>query len=219
MQPRATVNAPDADGWDKNSKRIIDLTPAVAALAGDPTGAEEAVSFKVTLTTKVPCLLSISVQGTPRQRRIRRVQVDNDTTAELEFASEGQLDLALPLPAPPTGATRRIDEVRWLAVADLPAQRVLPPVGPAPAASAAEPVLAELMVDAQRAAIVRLPGGSGLAELNAIRLPLRALGDAAEAHAPALLHEESYFINVRKLLTKQYKLPKNTMSFYPYRNC
>ncbi len=181
VQPRANVNTPDADGWDKDSKRIIDLTPAVAALAGDPTGAEEAVSFKVTLTTKVPCLLSISVQGTPRQRRIRRVQVDNDTTAELEFASEGQFDLRLPLPAPLAGATRRIDEVRWLAVADLPAQRVLPPLGPPPAATAAEPVLAELMVDAQRAAIVRLSAGSGLAELNAIRLPLRALGDAAEA--------------------------------------
>ena len=181
VQPRANVSAPDAAGWDTNSRRIVDLTAGLAALTGDPLAAEADVTFKVTLSTKVPCRLALAVHGTPQLRRIRRVQVDNDTTAELEFASEGQLDLALPLPAPPAGATRRIDEVRWLAVADLPTQRVLPPLGPPPAATAAEPVLAELLVDAQRAAIVRLPAGSGLAELQAIRLPLRALGDAAEA--------------------------------------
>ncbi len=181
VQPRSAVSAPDAAGWDTNSRRIVDLTAGFAALTGDPLAAEAGVMFKVTLSTKVPCRLALAVHGTPQLRRIRRVQVDNDTTAELEFASEGQLDLALPLPAPPAGATRRIDEVRWLAVADLPTQRVLPPLGPPPAATAAEPVLAELLVDAQRAAIVRLPAGSGLAELQAIRLPLRALGDAAEA--------------------------------------
>ncbi len=181
VQPRANISTPDSAGWDTNSKRIIDLTAGLAALTGDPLAAEAAVTFKVTLSTKVPCRLALAVHGTPQLRRIRRVQVDNDTTAELEFASEGQLDLTLPLPAPPAGATRRIDEVRWLAVADLPAQRVLPPLGPPPAATAAEPVLAELLVDAQRGAIVRLPANSGLAELQAIRLPLRALGDAAEA--------------------------------------
>ena len=182
-EPVQPTNADSLDdrSWNKSSRRLIDLTGAVAALAGDPLAAEDAVSFKVTLTTKVPCLLSLSVHGTPKLRRIRRVKVDNDTTAELEFSSEGQIDLPLPLPVPPAGSTRRIDEIRWLAVADLPAQRVLPPLGPGPATSAAEPVFAELILDSQRAAIVRLPGGSGLAELQAIRLPLRALGDAAEA--------------------------------------
>ncbi len=181
VQPRANVSLPDSAGWDTESRRIVDLTAGFAALTGDPLAAEAGVSFKVALSTKVPCRLALTVHGTPQMRRIRRVQVDNDSTAELEFASEGELHLTLPLPAPPAGITRRIDEVRWLAVADLPAQRVLPPLGPPPAATATEPVLAELIVDAQRAAIVRLAAGSGLAELQAIRLPLRALGDAAEA--------------------------------------
>jgi hypothetical protein len=181
-QPVQPTNADSLDdrNWNKSSKRLINLSSAVAALAGDPLAAEDAVSFKVTLTTKVPCLLNFSVHGTPKLRRIRRVKVDNDTAAELEFASEGQIELTLPLPAPPAGSIRRIDEIRWLAVADLSAQRVLPPMGPVPAASTAEPVLADLMLDAQRAAIVRLPGDSGLAELLAIRLPLHALGDEAE---------------------------------------
>lgn len=181
VQPRANVAQPDLDGWDKDSQRIIDLTSAVAALAGDPLGAEEAVNVRLTLSTKVPCQLTLRVHGVPKLRRIRRIKVDNDTTAELEFAREGQIDLPLHLPAVAASATRQISELRWLAVADLPPLRVLPPIGPAPAGTAAMPVLAELTLDPQRAAIVRLGSGSALAELNAIRLPLRALGDAAEA--------------------------------------
>jgi len=180
VQPRENVAAPDDQGWDKTSRRIVDLSSALAALAGDPLAAEDAVTFKVTLTTQVPCQLAIAVHGSPQLRRVRRVRFDGDTTIALSFPSEGQQELPLPLPAPPAGPARRIDELRWLALADLPAQRVLPPIGPDAAATAEEPVLAELLVDPQRAVCVRLPGGSGLAELTGIRLPLRALGDAAE---------------------------------------
>lgn len=181
VQPRANVETPDADGWDKDSKRIVDLRSALAALAGDPLAADDPVAFKVTLSTKVPCQLDLDVHGTPQLRRVRRVRFDGETTAALDFASEGLLDVALALPAPPAGQSRRIDELRWTAVADLPPERVLPPVGPDAAAGASEPVLAELFVDPERAVCVRLPAGSGLAELTAIRLPLRALGDGAEA--------------------------------------
>jgi len=180
VQPRANVDAADTQGWDKNSQRIVDLSTAVAALAGDPMAGEDAVSFKVTLTTQVPCELDIDVHGTPQLRRIRRVRLNGDTAVALAFSSEGLMKLPLRLPAPPAGQGRRIDQLRWFAVADLPPQRVLPPIGPDPASTSNEPVLAELLVDPQRAVCVRLPGGSGLAELTGIRLPLRTTGDGAE---------------------------------------
>jgi hypothetical protein len=179
VQPRGNVGTPDEDGWDKDSKRIVPLTAALAALTGDPLAADDAVPLQLKLTTQVPCRLSLAVHGTPLLRRIRRVRFGGETTAALAFAEEGRLDLPLPLPAPP--APRRIDELRWVAQAELPATRVQPPLGPDAAAGAGVPVLAEMLITPERAVCVRLPGGSGLAELLGVRLPLRAFGDGAEA--------------------------------------
>jgi hypothetical protein len=179
VQPRSTVSAPDEAGWDKDSKRIVPLTAALAALTGDALAADDAVTLQLKLITQVPCRLSLAVHGTPLLRRIRRVRFGGETTAALAFAAEGRLDLPLPLPAPP--APRRIDEMRWVAQAELPATRVQPPLGPDAAAGSGVPVLAEMLVTPERAVCVRLPGGSGLAELLGLRLPLRAFGDGAEA--------------------------------------
>jgi hypothetical protein len=182
VQPRADITAPVATAWDKDSQRIVDLTAALAALSGDPLAAEEPVVFKITLTTKVPCELDLDVQGTPLLRRVRRVRFGSETSTTLDFASEGRSELPLALPAPAAGsAPRRIDEIRWLALADFGAQRVLPPVGPEVAAGSSDAVLAELTVSPDRAVCVGLPASTGLAELTAIRLPLKALGDGAEA--------------------------------------
>lgn len=182
VQPRADITTPVATAWDGDSQRIVDLTAALAALGGDPLAADDAVVFKITLTTKVPCELDLDVHGTPALRRVRRVRFGSETSVTLDFASEGliELPLALPAPAPAAGA-RRIDQIRWFAVADLGLQRVLPPVGPDVAAGSSEAVLAELTVSPDRAVCVGLPASTGLAELTTIRLPLRALGDGAEA--------------------------------------
>ena len=180
VQPRSNVATPDTAGWDAQSRRIVPLTAALAALAGDPLADEAAASFQLTLRTAVPCVLALSTSGAPKLRRIRRLRFGGETSTRSDFTSEGRIDLPLPLPAPPGGTLRRIDSLAWVAEADLPAERVLPPLGPDPAAATGVPVLAELLVDASRAVAVRLPAGSGLASLSALRLPLATDGDGAE---------------------------------------
>ena len=184
VQPRAAVTKPDDDGWDAESRRIVPLADALRALTGDPLADEALVSFRLTLTTAVPCrlaLLAPTAPGSTAWRRIRRLRFGSDTRTTLVFDSEGRVELPLALPVVPAGAARRIDEVRWVATADLPPERVLPPLGPDVAGTADALLLADLVVDAQRAVCARLPPGSGLALLSAVRLPLAAGPDGAEA--------------------------------------
>ena len=178
VQPRADVTTPDALGWDSQSRRIVPISAPLAALAGDPLGDEAGVGFILTLRTAVPCVLALTTSGIPRLRRVRRLRFGTETSTRTDFTSEGRIELPLLLPTVPT--PRRIDAVSWLAEAVLPAERVLPPLGPEPASASGVPVLAELLVDAARAVAVRLPVGSGLATLTALRLPLAADGDGAE---------------------------------------
>ena len=180
VQPRSNLATPDAAGWDAQSRRIVPLTAALAALAGDPLAGDAPTGFQLTLRSAVPCVLALSTSGVPKLRRIRRLRFGGETSTRSDFASEGRIDLPLPLPAPPGGALRRIDSLTWVAEAQLSAERVLPPLGPDPAAAIGVPVLAELLVDASRAVAVRLPAGSGLATLSALRLPLATNGDGAE---------------------------------------
>ena len=181
VQPRSGVAEADEDGWSGESRRLVRLTDALAALTGDPLASDDLVTFTLKLTTKVPCVLDLKPAGAPKIRRIRRVRFGQiETATTLRFDSEGFLELPLVLPQLASGV-RRIDELRWVAAADLPPWRVDPPLGPAPAAGVDQLVLADLLVDPERAACVRLPGRGPLAELTGIRLPLRAIGDGAEA--------------------------------------
>ncbi len=183
VQPRSNVATPDDAGWDAESRRVLPLAEAFAPLTADPLADDTPVNFKLTLRSAVPCRLALTLESPPCYRRIRRQRFAADTATTLVFDSEGAIDLPLSLPAPPSGATLRIDELRWLASAELGSERVLPPLGPEVAAGsgADTPLLADLVVDAQRAVLVRLPAGSGLAELTAVRLPLAAGADGAEA--------------------------------------
>jgi len=180
VQPRAGVAAPDAAGWDKESRRIVDLTAAFAALAGDPLAGDGPVTFKLVLSTAVPCLLNLALSGTPAMRRIRRVRFGSETRTALDFASEGLVDLPLALPAPPTGATRLIQELRWTAEADLPPARTVPPTGPDAVPGEDGLPLAQAVLTPEIAACVRLPAGTGVQTLQGVRLPLLAEGDGAE---------------------------------------
>ncbi len=184
VQPRSNVANPDAAGWDLQSRRIVPLTAALAALAGDPLADDAPASFQLTLRTAVPCVLALATSGVPKLRRIRRLRFGggsgSETSTRSDFTSEGRIDLPLPLPPPPGPAPRRIDSLAWLAEAGLAAERVLPPLGPDPAAAPGVPVLAELLVDASHAVALQLPTGSGLETLTALRLPLAVDGDGAE---------------------------------------
>jgi len=87
----------------------------------------------------------------------------------------------LPLTFNYTGSKKRqIEEIRLTASGNPPAERVLPAIGPPWASTAETPLLAELVLDADRAVCVRLSAGSGLTELTGVRLPLSTSGDGAE---------------------------------------
>jgi len=159
--------------FNKNGERLVKLGDALAALTGDPLNSEN-VTFNLELATRVPGVLEI-VPKTAVVRRIWRVRFGSDTERNVEFASEGVLEIPLDLPTPPGGQTRTIDEIRFTALGNFGAERVLPPVGPDPGA------LVDLTLDTARAALVRLSPEGALAELSGVRLPLGANAGGAEA--------------------------------------
>ncbi len=172
-----TVLGPEA--FNKDGQRLVPLADALNALLADPL-ADDPVTLEITLSAKVPGVLSVAEQARELWR-IRRMHFAGDTSTALAFANEGRLPLVLDLPAPPEGFRRQVKAVRFTALATPGVDRVLPPVGP-PAALNPEDggPLAELVLDAGRAAIVRLPPEPRLAELTGLRLPLQAGADGAE---------------------------------------
>ncbi|MBX3670453.1 MAG: hypothetical protein KF778_18790 [Rhodocyclaceae bacterium] len=184
VQPAAGVTAPVVDRWSEQSERLLPLADALNALLADPQG-EGSVTFKIELTSKVPGKLALKPDAAPRISHIHRIKFGADTATDVEFEQEGRVELALPLPPPAAGKTQKIEELHLTASAKLPPERVLPPLGPdykaAPAGAAAS-MLAELVLDADHAAAVRL-GPSGLAELSGVRLPLSAAEGGAEVRA------------------------------------
>ncbi|BDI04715.1 hypothetical protein [Sphaerotilus microaerophilus] len=180
VQPRPDVSQPDEAGWDQDSRRIVDLSAALAALTGDPLADDGSTTFVLKLTTAVPCTLNLQQQALAT-RRIRRVRFAEQTTTTLDFPAEGRLDLPLALPAPTDVTPRVISQVHWVAEADLGPQRTVPPLGPDAAPGEAGLPLAQAVVTPEVALITQLPPGSGIQTLQALRWPLQALGDGAEA--------------------------------------
>jgi len=166
---------PSTPGWDANSTQIVSLRDALNALLSDPTSDAKA-DYEITLTAKVPGLLAIAEKARSFSF-INRIAFDGDTSKTLDFAEEGVV--SLPLPA--ANAARVIKEIRLTALGNPPPERVRPAAGP-PAATAPDGSLtAELLLDPQHAACVRLSKKTKLAELTAIRLPLVTDADGAEA--------------------------------------
>lgn len=184
VQPGAD-GPPTATQWNGEAKRSVSLADALNALAADPL-ADEPATFNIVLSSKVPGLLDITADPAPQLSHVHRVRFGAETSTDLNFTEEGYQQISLTLPALPSGLTRYIEEVRLTAIAALPPERVRPPIGPpwAPAPPGpGSPVLAELVLDPDRAACVRLGRTSELAELTAVRLPLVAAGDGAEVRA------------------------------------
>lgn len=180
VQPRPGIGQPDEAGWDLESRRIVDLSAALAALTGDPLASDASTPFVLKLTTAVPCTLGLQQQALAT-RRIRRVRFAEQTGTTLDFSEEGRLDLPLALPAPVGGTPRVVSQLHWVAEADLGAQRSMPPLGPEAAPGEAGLPLAQALVTPEMALIAQLPPGSGIQTLQALRWPLQALGDGAEA--------------------------------------
>lgn len=158
-------------GFNKDFKRRVDLTAALQALTGDPLAPDTPVAFEVTLTSRSAALLEITAApGGVDVARIRRVAFDGQPEVTLDFAAEGQRVVPFTLPAT---TSRVFEQVRFNAVGDAPAERVLPPVGPTVSDAAV------LVLDPERAVSVRL-GATGLDALTGVRLPLRAGPTGAE---------------------------------------
>jgi len=161
--------------WNSDGKRIVHLGSALAALTGDPTKSD-LVTFNVVLSSKTPGKLKVDAAD-KSVSYVRRVLFGSDTSKDVVFAEEG----AQELPLDNFGAGVSVDsaamiqQISFTALGNLPPERVLPPVGPDDAN------LADLLVSTGHATMVRLPGGTGLVELTAIRLPVLAGSGGAEA--------------------------------------
>ena len=160
----------------------VQLGPALTKLFGDPSAPKTSnVTLSLTLSARVPGALNIALPNTADQviRFLARV-TDGfpDGKRDLKFAEEGLVAVPLALPDWVTG----VEQVKLTVAANLPRERVMPPVGPDPAiisVSGAAP-LVEMLLDPDHAACVALPQSFGLAELLGVRLPLRAGEGGAE---------------------------------------
>jgi hypothetical protein len=164
--------------WDKQGRRIVHLADAVAPLAGIPVVPGEDPgkrSFRLTLSSRVPGVLGLAVDTEEASRIGRATLAGNETSKDLDFDSEGLIQVPLTL-SPPAGTAQRLVEEVHLLVTGRPApERILEPIGPD-----ASP-LADLLADPGRAFCVRLPDTSGLGEITGVRLPLAPGAGGAEA--------------------------------------
>lgn len=164
------------DGWIATGSgatqvtyKDVSLKEAVEPLVGNPDSAAN-VSLLLELRARVPGRLSL-VAGAINWDLLYRVPLQPD--GRLTFDAEGAQELPL------GPAAKLLREVRLSVVATLPKERAVPAVGPALVPQV------ELVLDAGRSACVRLPEDV-LAELTALRLPLRAAGGEAEVRAQLL---------------------------------
>lgn len=179
---------PGQGGWSADGEQTVELGPALAALTGDPDDDAQA-TFTLTLTSRTPGRLELAVAPGGRDlRHLARVRPGGADSMDVAFALEGVQRVPLPLPAWVTG----VERVALTATATLGPERAVPPVGPALATAlgaggpAASTGVADLVLDPDRSACVRLPAAAGLAELTALRLPLRAGPAGAEVRVVLL---------------------------------
>ncbi len=178
---------PGQGKWN-DGEQTVELGPALAALTGDPDD-DSPATFTLTLTSRTPGRLGLEVVPAGRDvRYLARVRPGGTDSADLAFELEGMQRVPLPLPAWTTG----VERVELAAVATLGPERAIPPVGPAVATAlgaggpAAATGVADLVLDPDRSACARLPAVAGLAELVALRLPLRAGPAGAEVRVVLL---------------------------------
>lgn len=159
--------------WNEDGQRLVDLGPAFAALTADPTATDTA-AFELVLSSRVPGVLNVEPHVTEFDV-IRRLRFDSDTSREIAFDSEGSFDLPVDLPPPSGNTPRLLKEIRFTALGKPTLERVLPPVGPESGKKA------ELILNPQRAALVRINPGESLTHILGVRLPLLAGPSGAEA--------------------------------------
>jgi hypothetical protein len=179
---------PGQNRWSATGTQTVELGPALAALVGNPDDDAQA-TFTLTLTSRTPGRLGLAVAPGGRDlRHLARVRPGGADSVDVGFELEGTRRVPLPLPAWAIG----VERVALTATATLGPERAVPPVGPALATSlgAGGPAqaggAADLVLDPDRSACARLPAVPGLAELVALRLPLRPGPTGAEVRVVLL---------------------------------
>ncbi|MFP2934231.1 hypothetical protein ACLESO_55750 [Pyxidicoccus sp. 3LG] len=160
------------------TKKTVHLKDAFAALTGDPDQPAER-TFHLELLARQPGQLALA-ESFRKVSYLVRTALEPEDRKDLVFATEGVQDLPLTLPSD----AKKLEEVRLTVMGVLPPERGLPAVGPAVATEA------DLVLDAERAACVRLTQATGLTELTgrppaAARESWRRGGARAAARAPA----------------------------------
>ncbi len=176
------VAQPNVRGWNADTEQDVDLTGALAALAGDATDASP-LDATIVLSSRIPGRLALVtlVEDIAYLGRITFAGAEQTTVA---LPQEGEYDVVLQLPA----WVKRVEEIRLVVTGTVPPERMLEPVGPPIAMqSGGSGAAYDLLLDVDHAASARLDATLRLAELSGVRLPLRAGADGAEVRV--VVHE------------------------------
>lgn len=176
------------EGWtlDEASglfRQKVDLAADITALLGDPDAdVTDEVELRVTLQASQPGVLLLAVpepsapEVADAVRHRVRATVD-PARREIDFEEEGARTVPLQLPA-------WVDQVESLEVrlsGEFEPERIFPPLGPDfPTVPGGMVPRVEMVLDANRAAAVRIPDLHGLDGLVAVRLPLLTVDGDAE---------------------------------------
>jgi hypothetical protein len=162
--------------------RTEELRQAFARSTG-PEGAPDGPrTLRVELRTTTPGLLRL--EPTVKMLRVHPVLFAEGASRTLSVASEGPLQLDLPLPE--VSSTWTVQGVDLTVTAEVGEERVVPPEGPAPSADAC------LHLQPGRPVLARLPLGllEQVGELRGVRVALRGRSGGGEVTGRFLLDAE-----------------------------
>lgn len=169
-------------GWNAKTEQDVDLTSALAAITGDSSDASPLDAI-IVLSSRIPGRLTLDTL-VEDIAYLGRISFAGSEQVVIPLPEEGEYDTVLQLPA----WVKNVEEVRLVATASVPPERILEPVGPPIALqSGGSGAAYDLLLDVDHAGSARLDEVLQLSDLTALRLPLRAGVDGAEVRV--VVHE------------------------------
>jgi hypothetical protein len=174
--------AADSPGWAAKPGELpqqsVELSSAISALVGDPAADKsQTIDLHIVLAARNPGALELKLPDSNTQKIRYRVKVPLSPDT-LTFDSEGPATVPLKLPA----YASSLERINLTAVGNPAPERSIPPIGPDAAllGDGSKTPLAEVLLDATRAACVELPHDNRLVELIALRFPFSVEQGGAE---------------------------------------
>lgn len=176
------VAQPNVHGWNAKTEQDVNLTSALVAITGDSSDASPLDAI-IVLSSRIPGRLTLDTL-VEDIAYLGRISFAGSELVVIPLPEEGEYDTVLQLPA----WVKNVEEVRLVATASVPPERILEPVGPPIALqSGGSGAAYDLLLDVDHAGSARLDEVLQLSELTALRLPLRAGVDGAEVRV--VVHE------------------------------